>query len=326
MPHMLTKIEECLRALSKNPEPVIRWKFVRQLAPKPEPASLPDRNELAASPILKQLLCDRNSEGQIPYPPYNKWFGAHWVLSILADLEYPPGDQSMYPLQEQCYQVWLSTEHEKHIQVIDGRVRRCASQEGNCIYYSLALGLADERTEELVARLIRWQWEDGGWNCDKKPEASKSSFHETLIPLRGLSLYAKSTGDPQASRAVVRAAEVFLKRHLFKRQADGKLMDKNFARLHYPCYWHYDILFGLKVLAEAGFIEDPRCAEALDWLESKQLNDGGFPAEDRYYRVDEKKLSGHSRVDWGGTSIRRMNSFITLDALWVLKKAGRLAV
>jgi len=270
-------------------------------------------------------LCDRNPDGRIPYHPYDKWFGAHWVLSILADLGYPEGDKTLKPMQEQCYRVWLSKEHEKYIRTINGRVRRCASQEGNCIYYSLALGLADERTEELAARLIKWQWDDGGWNCDKNPEASKSSFHETLIPLRGLARYAKLSGDPKAERAVARAGEVFLKRYLYKRSSDGKIMDKNFITLHYPSYWHYDILFGLKVMVEAGLIEDPRCAEALDLLESKQLPDGGFPAEDRYYRVDDKKLSGHSHVDWGGTSKLRMNPFVTLDALMVLKQAGRLA-
>ena len=109
----------------------------------------------------------RNSDGQIPYHPYDKWFGAHWVLSILADLGYPEGDESLKPLLEQCYDWLLSKEHQKYILTINGRVRRCASQEGNCVYYSLALGLADERTEELAARLIKWQWEDGGWNCDK---------------------------------------------------------------------------------------------------------------------------------------------------------------
>jgi hypothetical protein len=31
------------------------------------------------------------------------------------------------------------------------------------------------------------------------------------------------------------------------------------VKLHYPCYWRYDILFGLKVMAEAGFIRDGRC-------------------------------------------------------------------
>ena len=98
-------------------------------------------------------------------------------------------------------------------------------------------------------------------------------------------------------------------------------MDANFIKLHYPAYWHYDILFGLKVMCETGFIDDPRCSEALDLLESKQLADGGFPAE---ARVDEKKLSGHSRVDWGGTSKKHMNPFVTIDAFSVLKQAGRL--
>ncbi len=54
-------------------------------------------------------------------------------------------------------------------------------------------------------------------------------------------------------------------------------MADDFLKLRYPCYWHYDILVGLKVMAEAGFLKDPRCREALDILVSKRLPDGGFP-------------------------------------------------
>jgi len=102
-----------------------------------------------------------------------------------------------------------------------------------------------------------------------------------------------------------------------------------FVLLHYPCYWHYDILFGLKVLAEAGLVGDSRCAEALDLLESKRLSDGGFPAEKAYYHTPDWKSSGRrktgwSAVDWGGTSKRHMNEWVTADALAVLKAAGRL--
>ena len=49
-----------------------------------------------------------------------------------------------------------------------------------------------------------------------------------------------------------------------------------FVELHYPCYLHYDILFGLLVMAESGHIEDGRCCAALELLESKGLSDGGF--------------------------------------------------
>jgi len=133
------------------------------------------------------------------------------------------------------------------------------------------------------------------------------------------------TDDRRARQTVKRAAQIFLKRELFRRQFDGSIISDDFVRLHYPCYWHYDILFGLKVMAEAGFIKDRRCREALDLLESKRLADGGFPTEKKYYRpLTSKRTSGSSVVGWGGVSTRRMNEFVTADALFVLKEAGRL--
>ena len=94
-------------------------------------------------------------------------------------------------------------------------------------------------------------------------------------------------------------------------------------RLHYPCYGHYDILFGLKVMAEAGFVRDERCEDALGLLESKRLPDGGFPADKRYYRLVEKTTTRRSLVDWGGTGRRTANEFVTAGALYVLKESGR---
>ena len=91
----------------------------------------------------------------------------------------------------------------------------------------------------------------------------------------------------------------------------------------------YGILPGLKVIAEAGCIGDPRCADALDLLESKRLPDGGFPAEVKHYRVTDKRSATGchaSRVDWGGANKKRMNEFVTVEALAVLKAAGRLKV
>jgi hypothetical protein len=80
----------------------------------------------------------------------------------------------------------------------------------------------------------------------------------------------------------------------------------------------------LKVLAECGRIDDPRCIPALELLESKRLPDGGFPAEAKHYRSSPKATTGSSLVRWGVTSRREMNEFVSLDALYVLKSAGRL--
>jgi len=187
----------------------------------------------------------------------------------------------------------------------------------------LALGIADSRTDELAGNLRRWQWPDGGWNCDRRAEAINSSFMETLIPMRGLALHGRVTGDTASTEVALRASEVFLKRKLFRRQSDDSVIKEDFVKLHYPCYWHYDVLFGLKVLGEMGLLGDPRCAEALDLLEGKRLPDGGFPAERRHYNVTTEPQNGGSLVDWGGVSRRRMNPWVTIDALAVLRTAGR---
>jgi hypothetical protein len=62
--------------------------------------------------------------------------------------------------------------------------------EGNAVWSLTVLGLVDERTEELVDRLLRTQWPDGGWNCDGNPKALNSSFMESLLPLRALALHS----------------------------------------------------------------------------------------------------------------------------------------
>jgi hypothetical protein len=305
-------------------EPALAWKVaVNLLGHAPDSAEAKKAAEVTRhSPLVTLLLSERDSNGKIPFHPYKKWNGAHWTLSILADLGYPVGDSALEPLVEQSFGWLLGEAHKKHIRTIDGRVRRCASQESNAVWYSLKLGLADSRTEELAARLMKWQWPDGGWNCDKRSDVSISSFMESLIPLRALALYARISGDQRASQTAERAAKVFLKRQLFKRQSDGAVMEKHFTRLCYPCYWHYNILFGLVVMVEAGYIGDPRCREALDLLASKRLPEGGFPAEEVYYRTTRPNLSGYSLVSYGGTSKVRMNLFVTAEALYVLKSAG----
>jgi hypothetical protein len=329
-----------MKRLLSSTEHSIRWKYLVNVAGmSPDSAEARrEREAIRTSERVQKLLSQRGADGRISGSPYNKWTGAHWVLADLADMGYPPGDESLLPLRDQVYEGWLSPSHTKErlieketkahiyaggIPILRGRARRCASQEGNALYSTLSLGLADERADRLAENLLRWQWPDGGWNCDKNPSAETSSFMESLIPLRALALHARLSGSPASARAAEAAAEVFLKRKLFRRASDGEVIHQDFTRLHYPPYWHYDILFALKVMAEAGFIGDPRCSEALDLLEAKRLPDGGFPCEGKFYRVSDRRVSGNSLVYWGGVSNKKMNEFVTVDALYVLREAGR---
>ncbi|RPI82713.1 MAG: hypothetical protein EHM41_17680 [Chloroflexi bacterium] len=319
-------MDEIIEILLRSKEPSIRYKtFVNLLGGEPESSRARRiQDEVKASNRVQGLFSERDGghyEGKLPYHAYKKWSGAHWVLALLADLGYPPGDRSLNPLFEQVYGWLLSEEHDKRFLVLDGRMRRCASQEGNALFASLMLGYVNEGTHELARRLCAWQWPDGGWNCDKHPEAHHSSFHESLIPLRALVRYSKQTGSQEARAAAERAAEFFLRHELYKREQDGTVINPHFVSLVYPSYWHYDILYGLKVMQEAGKLGDPRCSAALDLLRKKRLADGGFPAEEKYYRLIHPDQNGHSPVGWGRTGKWVMNEFVTVEALSVLSKA-----
>lgn len=323
---MIKILPGLLQSLSQHDDPAIRFKYhallPQQMISEPEHKIL--QEAIRTSPRVQALLSEDNTHGMITTHLYKKWNGAHWVLTILAELGYPQGDQALLTLRDKVYEWLFSEKHQKSIQTIEGRVRRCASQEANALYSSLTLGLVNDRTHLLARNLMRWQWPDGGWNCDRHPEAHHSSFWETITPLRALNLYAKTTGNGEASESVSRAAEIFLKRRMFRTQSTNQVMYPDFLLLHYPTYWRYDVLIGLKTIADAGLLGDPRCQEALDVLESKQLPDGGFPAEGRFYQTTNPDLSGFSTVDWGGVSKKRSNPWITVNALDVLKRAGRL--
>ncbi len=337
---------ELIEELLDSREPSIRWKIkVNVLGQDRRSADIKAlEDEVKNSPRVKALLQKVDSSGHLcnERGVYDKWQGTHWVLMTLADIGYPQGDDALRPLADDVLNTWLGErafnefaaakksdayKRRDAIPVMQGRHRTCASQQGNALYSLLQLGLEDERIHQLAERLRYWQWPDGGWNCDKNPDAKTSTFIHTLYSMRALALYAKHTGDAESKESALRASEVMLKRHLYKRVSDGQIIKSEFVKLHYPLYWHYDILGALKVFAEIGQTEDERFADALDLLEEKELPTGGWPAEGRYY----KKVSGDyslnaDYVDWGGVSKKKLNPWVTADAVYVLGSFGRLCL
>lgn len=338
----MTKRADLIRDLLRSSDPSIRWRTrVRALGEsRTSPPIVRLEEEIRHSPRVRALLSHQNAPNRSGAlrSVYYYWQGIHWVLASLVELGYPRRDPALRPLAERVLAAWLRPYylhsvcsaggagelHGAGVPVIRGRARRCASQQGNALYYLSRLGLLDERATKLAELLRRWQWPDGGWNCDRRPEADTSSFMETLLPMRGLAAFAKVRNDATARVASRRAAGIFLERRLHRRRSDGKEISPDFLQLHYPLYWHYDLLGGLKGMAEVGRIRDPRCSEGLDWLERQELRRGGWPADAKYYRTSKQFHWGCEFVSWGSPGKRPRNEWVTTDALFVLKEAGRL--
>jgi hypothetical protein len=311
--------------LLRSDEPSIRLQVRQGVQGATEAEVAHMREQVRRSSRVATLLSERGADGTIRAHPYRaKWYGAHWVLVTLAELGYPAGDEALIPLREQMLDWLFSSDYLGSLGKVHGLPRLHGSIEGNALWAMLRLGLADKRAEALAERLCDAQWPDGGWNCDRKASGRCSSFTESLIPLRALHLHAQTRSDARSAAAVGEAAEFFLRRRLYRRLRDGSVINLAFVQLHYPCYWHYDILFALMVFLETGQIRDERCSDALHLLERKRLPDGGFPAEHGYYRPTRAMVpSQRSLLDWGGVSRRHLNPWVSARAALVLHSAAR---
>jgi len=284
-------------------------------------------------PLLRGAVRTDATGAVVPVHPYQKWRGAHWRLVTLAELDVDVRVAAAEaPIRDAFDTVigWLESPfRRRRARPVEGRVRMCASQEGNAVWAACRLGLGDDpRVAGLARRLIAWQWPDGGWNCDPRPGASHASLHETWTPLRGLAAFAAGAGSAgncggessgealrrRAAAAARRAAEHLLLHRIVEHRADGTLIDPAFVRLRWPPYWHYDLLAGLDAIRQVDprLLVDPRAGPALKRLDRLRAHDGRWHPGGRWWRPPGSIGSDVELVDWGADGEAAM---LTLRAL-----------
>lgn len=302
--------------LLASEEPGVVLQVKRDLLGKQDP---PEAARVLDGPWVRGLLAGQQANGGFGVNVYGKWSGAHWRLVSLVELGVPAGESRCLAAAETVL-AWLTGKsHRAAVKAIDGLVRRCASQEGNALAVCCRLGLADDPRVRLLAEsLVEWQWPDGGWNCDPRATGRRSSFHESLAPMWGLHEYWAATGEDAAKEAAARTAELFLEHRLFRAGGDGEPIHPSFVALHYPPYWHYDVLQALLVLSRMGLGRDPRARDAVELVEERRLPDGRWPAGGHWWKPPGSKGSNVEVVDWGRTG---PNELVTLNALRVLHAA-----
>ena len=305
----------------RSRDPSVRYLALRDLLGKSEDSRevVAARRRVLRGPRLRALLSGQLPDGSFGVHQYKKWGGGHWRIVSAVELGVPAGNREWVRAARQVLSGgYLANLRPRNVA---GLYRCHASEPGNAVGACSRLGLAgDPRVERLALGLVEWQWPDGGWNCDASKEARHSSFYESLATLWGLTQYRKATGDKGVGKAVQRASEFFLRHRLFRSCRGEAIVNPGWLKLHYPVYWHYDILQALTVIHLADRLDDPRTKDALDVLQSKRSGGGTWEAEGYYWRLGNRG-AGAEVVDWGRGG---PNEMITLNALRVLAASGRV--
>jgi hypothetical protein len=137
--------------------------------------------------------------------------------------------------------------------------------------------------DDIVSRLLGEQLADGGWNCESEHGSVRSSFHTTICVLEGLLEQERATGGSAKSLAARhRGEEYLLQRRLFRRLSTGEVVKPKWLWFSFPTWWHYDVLRALDYFRAAGGNPDPRLAEAVDLVRSKQQADCSWLLENTH--------------------------------------------
>lgn len=266
---------------------------------------------------VERLLDDEGPSPWSDVHPYRKWRGAHWRLVSLVELG-EHGDERLHSMLDRVLGWLVGRRRLEGVPVIEGRARRCASQEGNALWVACHLGRAEDAAP-LAEYLLRWQWPDGGWNCDQRPQADHASFHETVWPLRGLLAFHGVAGDPATLAGARRGGQLLLTHQLFRSERTGEVIDPSWLDIHWPPTWRYDVLQGLRLVAALGWAGRDEAAEAIDWLIDQRRVDGTWATSGRrWWRRPGSAGGGVEVVDWG----RLGDQLVTAQAEAVLA-AGR---
>ena len=277
-------------------EPALRWRVERDLAGAPPEVWRATRARVATEGIGAQLLALQDDDGQWAggayFPagffddPANEklegqpYTATTWTLNTLRGLGLDAAALAGTADKLEANSTW---EYDD-LPYWQGEVDCCINA------FTLANGVWLGRD---MGALAEWfpehQLADGGWNCEWVEGSTRSSFHSTVNSLKGLLYYERHTGvSTRNSRQ--RGEEYLLERKLLYRLSTGEVVGPWATRLAYPFRWPHTVLNTANYFRAAslndGTAPDPRLAEAIELIRSRQQADGTWLQEHVYAGAD----------------------------------------
>jgi len=303
-------------------DPALRWQVMRDLTDASQAEIDGERARIAHEGIGAEILAQQESDGSWHRDNAPVWLSTLFTLLLLRATGVDRGDAAVESAIARLESglrwndlggCWNLRKAET------GGAPFFAGEEEPCINGGvLALGGYFGRpTETLARRLIGEQLEDGGWNCEA-PKSRRSSFHTTICVLEGLLEYERAVGHtPEVAAARRKGEGYLLKRSLFRRLSNGKVVDAEFLKFAFPPRYRYDVLRALDYLRSAGISPGKEVIEALSLVESKRQADGRWLLDAAY----DEALSVPV-----GESVRAPSRWNTLRALRVLRWADKRVI
>ena len=260
-------------------DPAIRWQVLRDLTDgSPDDVAVERarvEHEGWGARLLELEDPDGTWAGGACFPasyrggePGQPWTATMHTLQTLQLLGLDPASasarRSIALVTQNCR--W---EHDGQ-RFFDGEVEPCIN--GRTIETGAYFGV---NVAGIVERILGEQLEDGGWNCEVENGSVRSSFDTTINVLDGLLAFERATGGSDEVRTARHGGEEYLlDRSLFRRLSTGEVVDPAYLEFAFPYYWHYDVLRALDYFRGSGADPEPRMAEAVAIVRSRQQPDG----------------------------------------------------
>ena len=292
------------------------------------------------SPVRK-LLKARTREGywnpkDTFYEP--KWKSTVWPMMLLGEMGFTP-DEGLKQASENFFELHqlengaftcpspmdVNRWKKKHPR---GKATRWEEPclTGNMIRTLLVFGYGqDPRVKKAIGWMPEHQLDDGGWNCNYPEKKVKhSSFMSTIEPLWAYSEIPRARWTRKMKHSVESGAEFLLMHRVYKSDNHHWKHSLPFVTsFHFPMYYYYDALHGLRVLGKLGYGDDERVRDAAHLILSKRSPAGKWLLEGDWSREpDAQKNKRKALVEV--EELWKPSKWVTLNCFRALKATGDL--
>ncbi len=288
--------------------------------PSDSKESVSMRKVLLSYEPVKRILKAQTDEGY--WPPENtcykpKFTATVWPLILLGEMGVPSEARikkacerflSLHQMDNGAFS-WVSNQDKRR------KMEEEPCLTGNMIRTLIVFGyLEDPRVQRAIEWMPEQQQEDGGWNCDYPyRHVTHSSFMSTIEPLWAYSEIPNARWTKKMKRSIDRGAEFLLMHHVYKSDHHDwrptefwpiQFWGEQTTKFHFPMYYYYDALHGLRVLTKLGYGHDERVRDAAHLVLSKKTPKGKWLLEGDWLR------------EWKGkTRVKRRKAIVNLESL-----------